>query len=535
MHKLTATTITLSLLLGVHGACAEPLTDSEKRTLRDAHDTYVKAIADRNVNSGHQESGFAIAMQKHSETEQLAAKIGRENRTDAIPFLLELKDQAFLRSFVNSNTAPTTPEVEALVLQHIQDPSLHPREMNGDILHLIRQYHTRAMFDALLTALKEELNAPPDRMPFASRYGVGATTYLAEAIVKTDLPGIEPDLAAALPRLDAYSGAPIAKLLAERRYQPTEAALIDFLRRTPVNTNNQMIVRSAGIILPFASQAVQDAVLQQMIAISRVNHREEEVEGLASALEMSPPWVKLNRRLLSGKVLPDFTPAEAARVAAMLKVRDAEEKRADEITPDNLAHWCTHLGDTEMVSRFIKGGVDVNAQTSAGERPMLVAVAYFNFEAMRILLDAGADPNTKDRMGRTALLMVSGDKSFDDGLDGPTLAAAKTLIKKHADVSLADPGGWTPLHVATAGKFRRMVELLVESGVNVNAEAFERPGGSSGLYGLTPLQLAEDQGNTEIAAYLRSKGATVSHSFAAKRAAQRAAGAIMAPFLGNMH
>jgi len=549
MRQLAKATC-LALMIAAHSTLAEPLTDSEKQTLRASHDAYVEALAERNSNPGHIESSFAIAMQKHAEASRLAMKIGKENKSDAIPFLLDLKDQDFLRSFVNSYTAPTTPEVEALVLRHLQDPSLHPPEMSPDVWALIHQYHSRALYEALLAAIKEELGTPPNPRNFFGKYGLGGAGYLVQAIVKTDLPEIEADLTAILPRLDTYSGMPVARLLAQRRYPPAEAALIDFLRRTPTNTNNQMLATSASIILPFGSQAVQDAVVRQMIAISHqppqpafpgqpeydvLTKRDQDISSIVGALEISPPWLKLNRTLLNDKAIQGFTQEQAKKIVAMMKVREREEDMADDLTPDNLAHWAQASSRNDMLRIFIKRGVDVNAAPKSGERALIVAVSYFNFEGMRLLLDAGADPNMKDRMGRTALWILSGDKSFDDNLDAPALLAAKNLIEKGADASAAVPGGWTALHNATAAKFKKMVELLVESGAHVNAECFEHLNTTAGLYGLTPLQLAEDQGSNEIAAYLRSKGAITNYSFRADRAAQRAKAAVIAPFLGNMH
>lgn len=527
--------LTVCFLLGMQSVTAEVLTASERQTLREAHDAYAQALAERNANPGNPESSYVVAMQKHTEAEQLAMKIGRENKTDAIPFLLELQDQGLLRSFVNSYTAPTTPEVEALVLKHFKDPSLHPPEMSADILALIHQYHSRAMFDTLLGAIKEEINAPADPRRMFGKYGLGATSYLAQAIVKTDLPDIEADLVALLPSLDAYSREPVFRFLVERRYMPAEAALIDFMRRTPINTNTRMVESNASVVLQLSSQTAQDAVLQWMIDISRVNHREDEVIGLASQLEISTPLARLNRKLLSDAVMQNFTPAEAAAVVKMVKARDLAEKRGSEITPDNLAYWAQWSRYNDVLANFIKRGVDVNAKPGAGDSALIVAINYSNYEGVRLLLDAGANPNMKDWQGRTALFILSGRKSFDDSLDGPALDAARVLIAERADISAAIPGGWTPLHGAVSAKFRKMVELLVASGANVNAEAFEQPGAKWGSFGLTPLQLAEDRADEEMATYLRSKGAKFNYSFKIQRAAERSKAAVIAPFFWGMH
>jgi len=542
----------LGLCMAVAMRCsgAEPMTDAEKNTLREAHEAYAQAIAERQAYPNHIESSFAIAMQKHQEADSLAMKIGLAGKADAVPFLLDLKDQAFLRSFANTFRRPATPEIEALLLRHLQDPSLHPPEMSADIWALVHPYHTRALFDAFLARIKAELDTPQDPNNFFSMMQGANVGYLAAAIVRTDQPGIEAELTAILPQLDPYGAEPVARFLAERHYQPAEPALIDLVRRTPEGLR----ARNAQAVLALGSQAVLDAVAQQTVAVSRLPHtplymnqsvedllrvRNKEIEDLLNAIEVSPPWVRLDRKLLAGKALQGFTPEQLGKIAAMIEARDRVEKIAADVTPDNFTHWLSFPSGMyyDMVRSFIKRGIDVNAANKSGEQPVNVAAHFSNVEAMRLLLEAGADPDGKSADGVPPLRILAGHKSAFDANDEPTLATAKLLIAKGAHVSAAPPDGWTPLHLAAVANFRKMAELLVESGANVNAEAFERMGITTapGLYGLTPLQLAEDQGATELAAYLRSKGATVNHVFAAKRAARNAEGALIAPFLWHSH
>lgn len=538
------------MVVAMQCSIAEPMTDAEKNTLREAHEAYAQAIAERQAYPNHIESSFAIAMQKHQEADSLVMKIGLAGKADAVPFLLDLKDQAFLRSFANTFHGPATPEIEALVQKHLQDPSLHPPEMSADIWALVHQYHTRALFDAFLARIKAELNTPQDPRNFFSMMRDGSVGYLAAAIVRTDQPGIEAELTGILPQLEPYGAEPVARFLAERHYQPAEPALIELVRRT----QEGLAARNAQAVLAFGSQAVLDAVVRQTVAVSRLPHtpqymnqsvddllrtRNKEIEDLLNAIEVSPPWVRLNRKLLAGKALQGITPEQSAKVAAMIEERDRVEKLATEVTPDNFTHWLSFPSPMyyRMVSDFIKRGIDVNAPNKSGEWPVNVAAHFSNVEAMRLLLDAGADPDGKSANGVTPLRTVAGSKSAFDANDEPTLATARLLIAKGANVSVAGTDGWTPLHLAAVANFRKMAELLVENGANVNAEAYERMGVTTepGLYGLTPLQLAEDQKTTEIAAYLRSKGATVNHVFAAKRATRNAEGANIAPFLWHSH
>jgi hypothetical protein len=76
---------------------------------------------------------------------------------------------------------------------------------------------------------------------------------------------------------------------------------------------------------------------------------------------------------------------------------------------------------------------------------------------VRELLDAGADPNLKDKKGRTPLLCaVSGESYVNTWL----------LLSRGADPNIPDKGGNTPLHAACELADMTAVHLLVEYGAN---------------------------------------------------------------------
>ena len=74
------------------------------------------------------------------------------------------------------------------------------------------------------------------------------------------------------------------------------------------------------------------------------------------------------------------------------------------------------------------------------------------------------------------------------------------LLNRGADVNAQVPGEDTPLVQAVREGNLAMVKLLVEKGADVNKA-------STVGSGIKPLKMAERQGDDEIAAYLRSKGA----------------------------
>lgn len=59
-------------------------------------------------------------------------------------------------------------------------------------------------------------------------------------------------------------------------------------------------------------------------------------------------------------------------------------------------------GDSETAKKIIEYGGDVN-QSFNGMTPLMVAARYNNVEMIKVLLSKGANFNTKDEKGNTAL------------------------------------------------------------------------------------------------------------------------------------
>ena len=171
--------------------------------------------------------------------------------------------------------------------------------------------------------------------------------------------------------------------------------------------------------------------------------------------------------------------------------------------------------------------LDVNSQ-------LLEAVAQNRLRVVRRLLESGADPNYQGGSNNSSSLMLA--IGVEGG--GPGEATFSLLLHKGADVNLQDTQGRTALiHAVLAGQ-ARAVEQLLESGVDASMTdqegnsalsyaAMSRLGGSEGcvqllaldkgvnidhqnLRGLTPLLLAAQAGNMEVARILVEAGASLS-------------------------
>ena len=80
---------------------------------------------------------------------------------------------------------------------------------------------------------------------------------------------------------------------------------------------------------------------------------------------------------------------------------------------------------------------------------------------VKLLLGKGADINTKDNDGWTALHYATRHQ---------TTEMAQLLLDRGADINAKDNDGWTALHCAAVYKNTEMVQLLLDKGADVNAK-----------------------------------------------------------------
>jgi uncharacterized protein len=143
----------------------------------------------------------------------------------------------------------------------------------------------------------------------------------------------------------------------------------------------------------------------------------------------------------------------------------------------------------------------VNAWYSPGT--MLQAAVWFAQKAKcpRYLLEHGADANTPNEMGQTALHRLMSRTGCAEPGD-ETAEIFHLLVKAGADINYKDERGYAPLHMAAGHAMHEVARLLVENGADVNATTNE---------GQTPLDILLRQrhlGSEEIVRLLKRKGAT---------------------------
>ncbi len=153
--------------------------------------------------------------------------------------------------------------------------------------------------------------------------------------------------------------------------------------------------------------------------------------------------------------------------------------------------YAAEIGSPDAMRLLIDSGADVNAQNAFGSTALMWSVS--DPVKVRLLLDHGADVNAVAKSGRTALIVAA--------FTNPSAEVVKLLLAKGAKTAVMDRMHVTPLNAATFGNDTATVRLLLDAGADM-----ETP---DTFIGLNPLMNAAGNRNVEAVKMLMAKGAAV--------------------------
>jgi uncharacterized protein len=260
--------------------------------------------------------------------------------------------------------------------------------------------------------------------------------------------------------------------------------------------------------------------------------------------------------LVTALLLPALALAEVLPADSLVQaVRDQQPARAMELLAakadvnatdedgTTALQWAVHYGYTDVIDQLLQRKADVRHVNDFGATAMSEAAVRADTDVIRKLLKAGADPDSANGRGQTALMLIARTANVE---------AARELIRKGANVNAIETTrGQTALMWAAAQSQPEMVRELVSRGAKADAIAtvaqhqrqvsgepraqHRQSGGYTALLfaarqgclgcvqalveqgkadielsdpdGITPLNLAVDNFNFDVGAYLLGRGA----------------------------
>lgn len=235
----------------------------------------------------------------------------------------------------------------------------------------------------------------------------------------------------------------------------------------------------------------------------------------------------MNARDISGSPLVILAMQDGRIDMLQFLLNHGADANSTSITGSALLMEALHKGRLDVIKLLLDKGANPNVSDISGNPIVIVVIksAKFNsrekVELIRLLLSRGASPNISDSWGWTAMSYVI-DKGhteliplfIEGGADpnqeianGPTLLIhcieqrqaelVAELLRRGANPNAVDKKGRTPLMLALRMRDMATARRLVQHGADPNKEAM-----------VSPLAFARALGDSDIASFLRTHGAT---------------------------
>ena len=249
---------------------------------------------------------------------------------------------------------------------------------------------------------------------------------------------------------------------------------------------------------PNAVNGQGQSALHAIVEARRLRHQSRRTtpgpESFAFLERLVAAGAEVDARMVPPSRSASARPDEAEEVEEADEDAGASDKEVRQRDEGEAVEEATVLG--------LDGRTDLVEAT-----PFLLAARSADLDAMRLLLEHGADPLASTRGGNTALTLASGVVFLEGGFgqfEGPpkpdVLEAVRRMLELGADVNAANDRGQTALHGAVYRGADDVVRFLVQAGARADAED---------AAGRTPLRLAEEGFNQFASRIRRERSAEV--------------------------
>lgn len=178
---------------------------------------------------------------------------------------------------------------------------------------------------------------------------------------------------------------------------------------------------------------------------------------------------------LTGAIRRAIWGGQAELVEDLLYRREALISEKPDLMRD--LHLAVRLGHESIVSLLLKHGAEADALDSIGRSPLHLACIHGHPAVATTLLEHGADISIKftdeSRYEHFAL-------SFAARMGHAEVL--RVLIRYGADVNKAGSRGLTALHYAAVRNQSQSIEVLVDTGIDIEARVCEHGGGGTALH-----------------------------------------------------
>lgn len=132
-----------------------------------------------------------------------------------------------------------------------------------------------------------------------------------------------------------------------------------------------------------------------------------------------------------------------------------DELKPSQTIKNRSLYWASRLGHDKIVDVLLAAGAEPNSQELEGHTALTIAADYGNLPCLvRLLADDRTDTNMRGRQGRCALSYACGS-GFDD--------VVQTLLdRNNCNINCTDYSGATPFFWAVEGGHRSIISLLAK-------------------------------------------------------------------------
>lgn len=178
-------------------------------------------------------------------------------------------------------------------------------------------------------------------------------------------------------------------------------------------------------------------------------------------------------------------------VAPMARVGDLSRRSVEDAKAESRVADAAMRDEVAAVRILLQQGADVNTAQGDGMTALHWAAERGDQELAGLLLRSGANPSAVTRIGRHMPLHLAAK--------GGRHLVVRTLVDAKVDVSALTATGAAPLHFAAASGSSETVKILLDRGADVNVREPQ--------WGQTPLMFAAGAGRTEVVKVLLARGA----------------------------